>query len=46
MSNPDPTHFKALDRIWKYLNDPNYLDKALVYTAQSAPLLIGYSDAD
>ena len=46
MSNPDPTHFKALNRIWKYLNDPKSKDLALVYKAQSTPTLVSYSNAD
>lgn len=44
MSNPDQSHFRALNRIWKYLNSTQ--DKCLVYNAQSAPLLNGYCDAD
>ena len=44
MANPDESHFRALNRIWKYLNST--LGKCLRYQAQSAPLLNGYCDTD
>jgi Reverse transcriptase (RNA-dependent DNA polymerase)/gag-polypeptide of LTR copia-type/Integrase core domain/GAG-pre-integrase domain len=45
MSNPNYSHFKALDRIWKYLNKyPNY---GTYYNCNIDKLeLIGYTDAD
>ena len=46
MSNPNESHFRALNRIWKYLNDPISKDLKLVLNAQSKPLLKGYSNAD
>ncbi len=43
MSNPNKIHFKALDRIWGYLNcKPNL---GLYYTTKDLPKLLGYSDA-
>jgi hypothetical protein len=45
MLNPDKTHFKALDQIWKYLN--KYPKLGLYYNCNN-PIntLKGYSDAD
>jgi hypothetical protein len=43
MANPNTSHYKALDRIWKYLNyKPNL---GLFYNCQNLQLL-GYTDAD
>ena len=45
MSNPGPEHFKALDRIWKYLN--NYPDLGTYYECDKNILeILGYTDAD
>ena len=45
MSNPDITHFRALDRIWKYLNKYPTLGKN--YNCNDNIFkLIGYTDAD
>jgi len=45
MSNPDITHFRALDRIWKYLNKYPTLGKN--YNCNDNILkLIGYTNAD
>ena len=45
MSNPGPEHFKALDRIWKYLN--NYPDLGTYYDYNKNILeILGYTDAD
>lgn len=43
MSNPNNTHFRALDRIWKYLN--HYNTEGLFYDCNNINL-IGYSDSD
>jgi len=42
MSNPNETHFIALNRIWKYLNGT--IQFSLTY--QSEPKLLSYSDSD
>ena len=42
MSNPNRNHFKALDRIWSYLNNKPSL--RIFYTIQNQPKLLGYSD--
>jgi hypothetical protein len=45
MSNPDSTHFKALDRIWQYLIYSK--DYGLIYQFPSKSIdLLGYSDSD
>ena len=45
MANPDLTHFKALDRIWKYLN--KYPNLGTYYNCNKMSLeLLGYTDAD
>ena len=45
MSNPDLTHFRALDRIWKYLN--KYPNIGTYYLCNKSFLeLLGYTDAD
>jgi len=45
MSNPNITHFKALDRIWKYLN--KYPTLGTYYDCNNITLeLLGYTDAD
>ena len=45
MSNPDLNHFRALDRIWKYLN--KYPNLGTYYICNKAFLeLLGYTDAD
>jgi hypothetical protein len=45
MSNPDATHYRALDRIWKYL--AGTVDYSLVYTASEHRLhLSGFVDSD
>ena len=45
MSNPDLTHFKALDRIWKYLN--KYPNIGTYYLCNKSFLeLLGYTDAN
>ena len=45
MSNLGPEHFKALDRIWKYLN--NYPDLGTYYECDKNILeILGYTDAD
>ena len=45
MSNPGLEHFKALDRIWKYLN--NYPDLGTYYDCNKNILeILGYTDAD
>jgi ABC-type transport system involved in Fe-S cluster assembly fused permease/ATPase subunit len=45
MSNPNITHFKALDRIWKYLN--KYPTLGTYYNCNISNLeLLGYTDAD
>jgi hypothetical protein len=45
MSNPNATHFKALDRIWKYLG--KYPTLGTNYDCNENILkLIGYTDAD
>ena len=44
MSNPSIEHFKALDRIWQYLNGTKTL--GLYYKATTKPLLLGYSDSN
>jgi hypothetical protein len=42
--NPNHTHFRALNRIWKYLNHNTNL--GVTYTATKSIKLIGYTDAD
>jgi hypothetical protein len=45
MSNPDATHFRALDRVWKYL--VGTVDYSLVYTTSEHRLhLSGFVDSD
>jgi hypothetical protein len=45
MSNPDATHFRALDRVWKYL--AGTVDFSLVYTPSEHRLhLSGFVDSD
>ena len=45
MSNPDATHFRALDRVWKYL--AGTVDYSLVYTTSEHRLhLSGFVDSD
>jgi hypothetical protein len=45
MSNPDITHFRALDRIWKYLN--KYPTLRINYNCNNNILkLIGYTNAN
>jgi hypothetical protein len=45
MSNPDKSHFKALDQIWKYLN--KYPKLGLYYNCNNPTnTLKGYSDSD
>ena len=44
MTNPDHTHFKALDRIWQYLNQ--YPDLGLTYYCNQSLLLKVYCDSD
>lgn len=45
MSNPNQTHFRALDRIWKYLN--HYPDLRLNYNCQTINQnVLGYTDSD
>ena len=45
MSNPDLSHFRALDRIWKYLN--KYPKLGTYYICNKTFLeLLGYTDAD
>lgn len=44
MSNPSKTHFKSLDKLWKYiLGTKDYKQR---YNCNTIPTLIGYSDAD
>ena len=45
MSNPNKTHFRAFDRIWKYLN---HKDIGIYYNCNNHNTLnlLGYSDAD
>jgi len=48
MSNPNKSHYSALNRIWKYLNyRPNL---GLYFIAEqstsTSPYLLGYVDAD
>ena len=45
MSNPDLTHFRALDRIWKYLNKYPNLGTYYIYNKTFLELL-DYIDAD
>jgi hypothetical protein len=45
MSNPNITHFRALDRIWKYLNKYPTLGKNYNYN-DNILKLIGYIDAN
>ena len=47
MSNPNKSHFQALNHIWKYLN--NLGPKGLIFSPNKidqSPPLVGYSDAD
>jgi hypothetical protein len=46
MSNPNNTHFRALDRIWKYLN--KYPNLGLYYNCNNNTSLelLGYTDSD
>lgn len=44
MSNPNKTHFTALDRVWKYLN--KYPTIGLHYKCLNKPYLVGYTDSD
>jgi transposase InsO family protein len=45
MSNPDATHFRALERIWKYL--VGTVDFSLVYnSSELRPNLSGFVDSD
>lgn len=45
MSNPNDSHFRALDRIWKYLN--KYPDIGLTYDCSLINNnILGYTDAD
>ena len=45
MSNPNQSHFRALDRIWKYLN--HYPDLGLNYNCQIVNQnVLGYTDSD
>jgi hypothetical protein len=44
MSNPDKTHFKALERIWQYL--VQYPDFGLLYNCTESLLLKVFSDSD
>jgi hypothetical protein len=45
MSNPDATHFRALDRVWNYL--AGTFDHSLVYTTSEHRLhLSGFVDSD
>jgi len=52
MSNPNKSHYSALNRIWKYLNyRPNlglyYIaEKSTSNQSTSTPYLLGYVDAD
>jgi hypothetical protein len=49
MSNSNSTHYKVLDRIWKYLNNP---DLGMIYykninnNIQNNIILRGYTDSD
>lgn len=44
MTNPDHTHFKALERIWQYLKQ--YPDLGLTYHCNESLILKVFSDAD
>ena len=45
MANPNQTHFKAVDRIWKYLN--KYPQLGLCYDCTTInESILGYTDAD
>jgi hypothetical protein len=44
MTNPDHTHFKALERIWQYLKE--YPDLGLTYHCDESLLLKVYCDSD
>ena len=44
MSNPNPDHQKALNRIWQYLSKT--ADFGLVYQSENEPKLEGYCDSD
>jgi hypothetical protein len=44
MANPNTTHFRALDRIWKYLN--HYENIGILYIATDIIKLTGYTDSD
>ena len=47
MSNPNNTHFRALDRIWKYLNNYPTLGTNYNYNIPDSLFeLLGYCDAD
>lgn len=44
MSNPNLEHYKALDRIWKYLE--NTRDLGLLYQSDKNPKIVGFCDSD
>jgi hypothetical protein len=44
MSNPNKTHYQALNQIWKYLNYTPTM--GITYTGQSEPYILGYCDSD
>lgn len=44
MANPSKTHFKALDKLWKYILGTRTYKQ--YYNCNTIPNLIGYSDAD
>jgi hypothetical protein len=44
MSNPNKTHYQALNQIWKYLNYTPTL--GITYSGQSEPYILGYCDSD
>ena len=44
MSNPSKEHFTAINRIFKYLNYT--VKNRLYFSLATAPVLIGYTDAD
>ena len=46
MANPNITHFKALDHIWKYLNNYPNLGTYYNYNNENKLELRGYTDAD
>ena len=46
MANLSSMHFKAIDRIWKYLVYTPELGIRFSSNKQSAPYILGYADAD